>query len=209
MDHLEKTQSKRTWRIDAVFPYVLLAAAYGLLFSRFLPSNHWAIEALYADGVIFLVVFSGMIAGRIECGGRIRGIRNRWMRALVTAVGLSLFGYYAVAVDCGQLLNYFIGIKTNENHLVTGWSLSTAKACAHPNIDNRFFPNSALCRLPYSKEQVPPGTVLRLYGRVSWLGIQIESAKIVQPVHLPNTCCELFPPIDGFELQMPSENGLR
>ena len=149
--------------------------------SHFLPSNRWAVAAIYATVALAMLVYVLAIDSSSfnYTNPRYPRCSNRWTHALLPSLFFLFFGYDAISITIAQAANFVVGTEVTEDIPIIRYAVIQTKYrfCAGPVIENYFGP---LCNLPYPRDQLRRGTVLRLNGRKSWLGIDVASATVAR-----------------------------
>jgi tetratricopeptide (TPR) repeat protein len=108
-----------------------------------------------------------------------------WIRIIILGLYTVLISFFLI---CGTLPWMYTCIAGSEDELmvkVTGWYSGggTHSSCPHPKINDQFwdsFTPSVLCVYrDADRDKYPNGTVLRLKGKVSALGINVRQMQIV------------------------------
>lgn len=168
---------------------LVVLALIGILFGRVIVSDQGqilgAVCGLLAAGAALYIMkrCEPYLRHRVdlnpELAAKNRLIVRPWLRNSLLAVMSFLFGYAAMAW-CGiWVANVMVGTPATREFTVTGWEQPRRRTCEHPEIDQGLRASPfALCAYAGAREQLQPGTRLRIGGPATWFGINVESAGI-------------------------------
>jgi hypothetical protein len=185
----ENKNLKRRRKVASLI--VLLASAIVLLdmfFCDFLPRSTFSKLLPYIvviSAIVSTVCLYRSVSFRIRNPDVIRRnplLKNKSVRILYCAV-CSLMLAWTV---CGGFLPWlYTGITGSEGDIlvaVTGWNVGGAKSgCSKPYVNNQilFSPARGMCVDSTEWKKYTCGTVLRLTGKISLLGINVRQMEIV------------------------------
>lgn len=110
-------------------------------------------------------------------------IQITWVRICVNfALGFGL-GFSASALGYPYAYTHFFGSPTFRIVKVSGWHHGSSRRCAKPEIENAPLATGekTLCVANDAKSSVPAGTSLRLEGRESVFGFNVEKLVLAKP----------------------------
>jgi|GEM_PF-2119428 len=173
---------------------ILLLAIIGSLIdftlSTMLPSE-LGINIGVGCGVILAVCIVAIseksrqrIGGSITHSGAFQKlIQITWVRICVNlALGFGL-GFSATALGYPYAYTHFFGRQASMIVKVAGWHYGSAKRCAKPDIEHSPFAkgDKALCVGNDARLSMPIGASLKLEGRESVFGFNVEKILLSQP----------------------------
>ena len=166
---------------------LVLCGTYGY-FCSFVPSQLMVTITVWSASVLGLV--SAAFYGGLGAFGwhpgqqaelsasssqkRVKLPENRYLRALF--MGAGVFGLTWLSLGAGPplLLTMAVGHSGQIEAVVDGWTLSTGRSCLHPtllHVPPLLMNERTLCTGARVKAGLPPGTRIRIFGKVSSLGV--------------------------------------
>jgi hypothetical protein len=170
----------------------MLGGLIGIVFSRVVPTSFGVSLGLIAGGLYGLccVGLTEYIARRSDERARAarqvsswsdnRILRTVWLRVPFIFLLAFNFGYSAMAWGLAWPINMWIGSPESKVVTVSGWVSGGARGCPHPKVREIGIEASsrALCVSSEAREQMPIGSRLRIEGRSSALGMNVEKIYI-------------------------------
>ena len=100
---------------------------------------------------------------------------NRFLRGLVTGVAMFGLTWMSLASGPGLLLTQLLGHRGEMSATVAGWAPRSGRSCSHPTLS--YVPplimnEHTLCT---NDRALPKGTLIRIIGRESPLGVIAET----------------------------------
>jgi len=176
--------------ISACVCIPFFVAAIGFLFSKIVAS-----EIGLALGLIFGVFYGLAFAVMVEKGiaqsdhdtNEIRNITANkflstvWCRVLFMWLVGFMCGYGAATWGYPWLYNSAFGSPSERLEIVSGFHSGSMRTCSHVEIERSSFLNSprSLCMGRSMTGQISVGSTLRLVGRSSVLGMNVEHIYIL------------------------------
>ena len=162
----------------------------GFLFSTIIPSDTGIALGLASGTVYGLLAAVMTVRAFVQSRREVRDVGNGvvdrmlraiWVRAPLMGLAGLVLGYGAAAWGYPWLYNKAFGSQSQRLEIVSGFTSWTSKGCAHPEIGREFFvdPPRALCASQMSPGGIPVGSTLRLTGRASFLGMNVEEIEVV------------------------------
>jgi hypothetical protein len=173
---------------------VIAFAALGLLLtgmfvSRIVPSQLSIRAGLILGGLLgIFAVIKWERQSSYTTSPSIMG--NRVLRHAVFRIPLNFllcvgFTYVSITWASSWLVNKAVGEPEERIVVVTSWQSGSSRNCSQPDIGLPLFAASvrALCVKSGARRDMPDGTQLRLVGRSSILGMNVEEIYII---HAPS-----------------------
>jgi hypothetical protein len=180
--------------ISAFIWIQLVGVAIGLWFSRVVVSDSGVIVGLVV-GTLCGVGWVAFIETSIRTSDpdtpamknirQQRPLRSALFRVpFMFVIGLG-FGYATAAWALVWTVNMWLGTPASQIVTVTGWHTGGARSCTRPEIGHFLFRDSprSLCVQLASRTHMPDGSKLRLVGKESMLGINVD--EIYAEGHAP------------------------
>lgn len=109
-----------------------------------------------------------------------RILRNAWLRVPFIFLLLVGWSYISTTWACSWLFNMTFGKAEERVVIVEGWNSGSTRNCAQPDVGLPLFSASvrAFC-VSASKWEMPEGTRLRIVGKSSVFGMNVEDIYIL------------------------------
>lgn len=141
-----------------------------------------------AIGLFYAVFFWGSRGFGWDSGADARVsaskfLRNRYLRAPFMGFVFFCFAWSGLSSGAPWIVNALIASSGTMPAVVDGWAPRTSRACSHPTLQHVppfMLGHRAACFGESNEVNFPPGTAVRLLGKVSALGISVEAIQHIR-----------------------------